>query len=176
MRNFILAGILAAVAIPAMPAIAQNGPDPQYQNRRDDDRRDERRDDRRDDRGRPDDRRGGPGDRGRGPSGPQSDFRRYDYNRPDPRYGNYQADRYYRQGNYGNRRLGNNDRIYRGRDNRYYCRRDDGTTGLIIGGLGGGVLGNIIAPGGSKTLGTILGGGAGALLGRSVDRNNVTCR
>ena len=79
---------------------------------------------------------------------------------------------------YQPRRLAANDRIYRGQDNRYYCRRNDGTTGLIIGGLAGGLLGNTIAPGGSKTLGTILGGGAGALLGRSIDRDgsNVSCR
>jgi uncharacterized protein YcfJ len=74
------------------------------------------------------------------------------------------------------RRLGRNDVIYRGSDNRYYCRRDDGTTGLIVGGITGGVLGNIITPGGSKTLGTILGAGAGALVGRAIDDGNVVCR
>jgi hypothetical protein len=73
------------------------------------------------------------------------------------------------------RRLAENDRIYRGEDGRYYCKRDDGTEGTIIGGLAGGVLGNIIAPGGSKTLGTILGAGAGALGGRAIDRNSVEC-
>lgn len=102
---------------------------------------------------------------------------RYSYNRPDPRYNGYYADNYYRGGtNYRPYRLSANDRIYRGRDNRYYCRRNDGTTGLIIGGLGGGLLGNVIAPGGSRTLGAILGGGLGAVLGNSIDRNNVTCR
>jgi hypothetical protein len=86
--------------------------------------------------------------------------------------------RYYRRDDrrYHLRRLGRNDVIYRGSDNRYYCRRDDGTTGLIVGGITGGVLGNIIAPGGSKTLGTILGAGAGALLGRAIDDGNVVCR
>jgi hypothetical protein len=103
--------------------------------------------------------------------------RNYSYNRPDPRYGGYYADNYYRGGgNYRPLRLGSNDRIYRGRDNRYYCRRSDGTTGLIIGGLTGGVLGNAIAPGGSRTLGTLLGGGIGALLGQSIDRNSIVCR
>jgi Ni/Co efflux regulator RcnB len=103
--------------------------------------------------------------------------RNYSWNRPDPRYGGYYADNYYRSGDYYRPRpLGVNDRIYRGRDNRYYCRRSDGTTGLVVGALGGGVLGNIIAPGGSKTLGSILGGGLGAVLGSSIDRNNVTCR
>jgi len=97
--------------------------------------------------------------------------------RPDRERGGYYADHYYRDGRYYKpRRLGAGDRIYRGRDGRYYCRRADGTTGLIIGGIAGGLLGNTIAPGGSKTLGTLLGGGAGALLGRSIDRDNVTCR
>ena len=77
---------------------------------------------------------------------------------------------------YAPRRLGRNDRIYRGSDNRYYCRRDDGTTGLIVGGIGGGVLGHVIAPGGSKTLGTILGVGIGALIGRAVDDGDIACR
>ena len=56
-----------------------------------------------------------------------------------------------------------NDRIYRGSDNLYYCEHDDGTTGLIVGAMAGGVLGNIIAPGSWKTVGTILGAGGGAL-------------
>lgn len=80
-------------------------------------------------------------------------------------------------GGYGDGRvLSDNDVIYRGDDGRYYCKRDDGTKGLIVGGLAGGVLGNIIAPGGSKTLGTILGAGAGALAGREIDRSGVRCR
>lgn len=90
----------------------------------------------------------------------------------------WDAARYYRQDNrrYRAQRMGYNDRVYRGSDNRYYCKRDDGTTGLIIGGVSGAVLGNIIAPGGWKTLGTIIGGGAGAVLGRQVDRGDVVCR
>lgn len=104
-------------------------------------------------------------------------YRSYDYNRPDPRYGAYYADRYYRDGSYYQPRyLSYNDRIYRGQDGRYYCRRADGTTGLIIGGLAGGVLGNVIAPGGSKTLGTVIGAVGGGLLGRALDRDRVTCR
>lgn len=79
----------------------------------------------------------------------------------------------YRRGNYRDRRLGRNDRIYRGRDGRAYCRRNDGTTGLVIGAVGGGVLANLI---GGGTLGTLAGAGGGALLGRSIDRGNVKCR
>lgn len=102
--------------------------------------------------------------------------RNYNWNRPDPRYNGYYANNYYRQGNYQPVQLGANDRIFRGQDNRYYCRRGDGTTGLIVGAIGGGVLGNAIAPGGSKTLGSILGGSLGAILGNSIGRGNVTCR
>ena len=106
-----------------------------------------------------------------------SEYGRYDYNRPDPRYGGYYADRYYRNDSrYRDYRLNRNDRIYRGQDGRYYCRRSDGTTGLIIGGIAGGVLGNVIAPGGSKTLGTIIGAIAGGAAGAAIDANNVTCR
>ncbi|EKU76386.1 MULTISPECIES: glycine zipper 2TM domain-containing protein [Sphingobium] len=73
------------------------------------------------------------------------------------------------------RHLGDNDQIYRDRDGRYYCKRDDGTTGTIVGAIAGGVLGNVIAPGGSKTLGTILGGAGGALAGRAIDKNDINC-
>jgi hypothetical protein len=104
-------------------------------------------------------------------------YRNYDYDRVDPRYGGYYADRYYRDGSYYQpRSLAYNDRVYRGQDGRYYCRRPDGTTGLIIGGLAGGALGNVLAPGGSKTLGTIIGAVGGGIAGRALDRDRVTCR
>ncbi|MCK8456660.1 MULTISPECIES: glycine zipper 2TM domain-containing protein [Sphingomonas] len=86
---------------------------------------------------------------------------------------NWDPSRSYQNGNYRERRLGRNDRIYRGKDGRAYCKRNDGTTGLVIGALGGGVLANLI---GGGTLGTLAGAGGGALLGRSVDRGNVKCR
>jgi hypothetical protein len=103
----------------------------------------------------------------------------YDYDRPDPAYGGYEADRYYRDDNrYRERRLSRNDRVYAGRDGRYYCRRDDGTTGLIIGGIAGGVLGTALRPGGSGLLGALIGGAGGAALGQAVDKDqdNVRCR
>ncbi len=106
----------------------------------------------------------------------RSGYAAYDYNRPDPRYGNYAPERYYRQGSYPEQRLSQNDRIYRGGDGRYYCRRNDGTTGLLIGALGGGVLGNAIAPRGSKTLGAVLGALGGGIGGRAIDRGGVSCR
>ena len=109
-------------------------------------------------------------------------YGRYDYDRPDPARGGYYADDYYRADRrYKERRLSNNDRVYRGRDNKYYCRRNDGSTGLIVGGIAGGVAGNVIAPGGSETLGTILGAVGGAVAGRAIersgnDKNDVRCR
>lgn len=104
-------------------------------------------------------------------------YRSYDYNRPDPRYSGYYADRYYRESaQYRERRLSQSDRIYRGQDGRYYCRRSDGTTGLIVGAIAGGALGNLIAPGRSETLGTVIGAIAGGLIGREVERDGVRCR
>ena len=101
----------------------------------------------------------------------------YDYDRPDPRYGGYYADNYYRNDRrYRERRMSDGDRIYRGRDNKYYCRRNDGSTGLIVGGIAGGVLGNVIADGRSETLGTVIGALGGAAVGREIDRSNVRCR
>ena len=90
----------------------------------------------------------------------------------------WDAARYYRRDDrrYRPRRLYRSDRIYRGSDNQYYCRRDDGTTGLVLGGIAGGALGHIIAPGGSRTLGAIIGAGAGALIGRAIDDGQIVCR
>ncbi len=100
----------------------------------------------------------------------------YDWNRPDRRYGTrYRPDRYYRSG-YEPIRVTRNTRIYRGYDDRYYCRRSDGTTGLIVGAALGGLLGNQLDRGGSNLLTTLIGGGAGALLGREIDRGGVSCR
>ena len=78
----------------------------------------------------------------------------------------------YRQPQY----IGSTTRVWRGDDNRYYCKRDDGTTGLIIGAAVGGLAGNEIAGRGDKTLGAILGAAGGAILGREIDRSNYRCR
>jgi hypothetical protein len=59
---------------------------------------------------------------------------------------------------------------WRGRDGRYRCRKPNGTTGLIVGGAAGAVIGHEIAGRGDRTLGAILGGAAGALIGREVER------
>jgi hypothetical protein len=104
------------------------------------------------------------------------DYDRRDYDRRDYR-GNYDRRIYSRDGRYLEpRRLGRNDRVWRGRDNRYYCRRDNGTTGLIVGGAAGALLGRSLDGSGDRLLGTLLGGAGGALLGREIDRGGVRCR
>ncbi|VWX58927.1 glycine zipper 2TM domain-containing protein [Sphingorhabdus sp. 109] len=77
---------------------------------------------------------------------------------------------------YEPRRLGRNDRIWRGKDGRYHCKRDNGTTGLIIGGAVGALVGRGIDTDGDRTVGTLLGAAGGALLGREIDRGELKCR
>ena len=61
---------------------------------------------------------------------------------------------------------------WRGRNGRYYCRRPNGTTGLIIGGAAGALIGRAVDSGGNHATGTIIGAVAGALAGREIERNN----
>lgn len=64
-----------------------------------------------------------------------------------------------------------NAQYYRGRSHtQTYCRRRSGTTGTVVGAVGGGLLGHSIAGG---TAGTLIGAGAGALLGRHVERHSL---
>lgn len=74
------------------------------------------------------------------------------------------------------RAIGYNDRMWRGDDGRYYCRRANGTTGLVIGGAVGALVGRELDGGRDRTVGTILGAAGGALLGREIDRGNLRCR
>ena len=99
--------------------------------------------------------------------------RRYD----DRRYRDYRAPRPYYMGydrNYG-QPVYRDTRVWRGRDGRYYCQRENGTTGLLVGAGVGALIGHEVAGRGDRTLGAILGGAAGALLGRSIDRSNTRC-
>ena len=186
MRRFILAAALAATAPVALtaPAVAQSPADQQrwdaaqsryqhetdiYQGERD-----------RYMRAREAYRRGGYGGgnygsgygyRGAPPPPPPPGDDRYE--------GGYDPSHYYRDGSgYQERQLAADDRVYRGSDGRYYCKRSDGTTGLIIGAAGGGVLGNVIDGGHSRAAGTLIGAALGALAGKAVDQNNsqVRCR
>ena len=51
-----------------------------------------------------------------------------------------------------------------------YCQRRSGTTGTIVGAVGGGLLGHAIVGG---TAGTLIGAGAGALGGRAIEKNSL---
>ncbi len=85
-------------------------------------------------------------------------------------------DRYYARdrGHYHGERVYRDTRVWRGRDGRVYCRKRDGTTGLIVGGALGAILGREIDTRGDRSLGTILGAAGGAILGRELDRGR--CR
>ncbi len=82
--------------------------------------------------------------------------------------------------------LANHDGYYESRyershrSDRYYDRRSysrcRGTTGTVIGGAGGALLGREIAGRGSRTTGTILGAAAGALLGREIHKSSCRSR
>jgi len=76
---------------------------------------------------------------------------------------------------YEPRRLTRRDRIWRDGD-RYYCRRDNGTTGLVIGAGVGALLGRMVDTRGDRTVGTLLGAIGGGLLGREIDRGELRCR
>ncbi|ALH80838.1 glycine zipper 2TM domain-containing protein [Sphingopyxis sp. J-6] len=73
-------------------------------------------------------------------------------------------------------RVNSNTRVWRGSDGRYRCKKDNGTTGLLIGGAVGGLAGHEIAGNGDKLLGTVLGAAGGALLGREIDKDKYRCR
>lgn len=62
-------------------------------------------------------------------------------------------------------------REWRGKDGRQYCRKSDGTTGLIVGGVGGALLGRTVDTRGDRTVGTLGGAALGALAGREVERS-----
>ena len=105
------------------------------------------------------------------------------YGRGGGRYGwkdgpDWEPSRYYRDDpNYEERRLSAQDEVYRGEDGRYYCRRSDGTTGLVIGAGVGALTGRAIDGGRNRATGTIVGGVLGALIGREVERSqDLRCR
>lgn len=85
----------------------------------------------------------------------------YDGHRDHDRYRDYRSD--YRRDYRRDHRRGH----YR---DRYYCRRGSGTTGLIVGGAAGALLGREVDRYGDRAPGTIIGGAAGALIGREIGR------
>lgn len=67
-------------------------------------------------------------------------------------------------------------REWRGRDGRRYCRKPNGTTGLVVGGVAGALVGRTIDTRGDRTVGTLLGAAAGAVAGREIERSGSRCR
>ncbi len=90
----------------------------------------------------------------------------------------WEPSRYYRDDpRYEERPLSSQDEVYRGNDGRYYCRRSDGTTGLVVGAGVGALTGRAIDGGRNRATGTIVGGVLGALIGREVERSSdMRCR
>lgn len=155
MRKAILAGVLAALAIPAAPALAFTGSAPAA----------------------PAVHQTALGSGVVSTLDTAQEYRERGRDRYDRRGGRYDNNRYDRQGRYRNpHRMTRNDRIWRGRDGRYYCKRDNGTTGLVIGAAVGGLAGHEIAGSGDRTLGAVIGAVGGGLLGRSIDRGDMKCR
>jgi len=117
--------------------------------------------------------RGGYGRGGYGDRGGYDDRYRWQGGSSD-----WDASRYYRDDpRYDERPLSSNDEVYRGSDGRYYCRRSDGTTGLVVGAGVGALIGRGIDGGRNRAGGTIVGGVLGALIGRTVEQNaDVRCR
>lgn len=101
------------------------------------------------------------------PWAPAHGRRSHERNENYDRGGDYQ--RQYRQ-------TDNGINYWRGDDGRYYCRRSNGTTGLLAGAVLGALLGRSIDRNGDRSTGTILGAAAGALLGREVERGQSRCR
>ncbi|WP_150293311.1 glycine zipper 2TM domain-containing protein [Sphingobium estronivorans] len=77
----------------------------------------------------------------------------------------HRHDREYGRDRYYDRRAYRDDRGYR-------CRKSGGTTGLLLGGVAGALLGRAVDTRGDRTTGTVIGAGAGALAGRAIDRNS----
>jgi hypothetical protein len=160
MRKLILSAALAAFALPAM---AQPGPPPRY-----DDRYDSRNDD-------------------RGAYDLDAAQRRFDaaqarfdrerdiYERERRAYEDARASYERDRERFASRAY--NGPTWRGEDGRTYCRRKDGTIGTIVGAAAGALLGNVIDGGRNRVVGTILGGGAGAVAGRAVEQSGTAdCR
>jgi len=84
--------------------------------------------------------------------------------------------RHHHQYNRDYRYTDNGIRYWRGNNGRYYCRKPNGTTGLLIGGVAGALIGRSIDTRGDRAVGTVLGAAAGALAGRAIDRGGARCR
>ena len=87
-------------------------------------------------------------------------------------HGRWQGDRNSREYH----RTDNGIRYWQGSDGRSYCRKPNGTTGLLIGGVAGALVGRTIDTRGDRTPGTLIGAVGGALIGREIERSAARCR
>ncbi len=81
-----------------------------------------------------------------------------------------------KHGHIAYRQTDNGIRYWQGEDGRYYCRRGDGTVGLLAGAAVGALLGRAVDTRGERTTGTILGAAAGAFIGNELARGPTRCR
>ena len=61
--------------------------------------------------------------------------------------------------------------VWRDSRGRYHCRRGNGTTGLLVGGGAGALVGRGIDGGRHRGAGTIIGAIAGAVIGSAVEQS-----
>ena len=54
-------------------------------------------------------------------------------------------------------------------------KRSSGTTGAVVGGIAGAVLGSQVAGRGARTEGAVIGGVGGAVVGNQIGRHSVKC-
>lgn len=154
MRTLVL---VAALAASALPGVAAAQPTPRYDDRYYDDRYDDRASADMD-----------AAQRRFDAAQARFDRERDVYERERQAYEDARA-RYERERD----RLAYSGPTWRGPDGQVYCRRKDGTTGTIIGGVAGALLGRAIDGGRRSAVGTILGGGAGALAGRAIEQGST---
>ena len=103
------------------------------------------------------------------PWAPAHGRRHHDRDRYEDRRGdNYESRRY--------RTTENGVRYWRGDDGRYYCKRGNGTIGLLAGAALGALLGRAVDTRGERVTGTVLGAAAGALIGNELVRGRTRCR
>ncbi len=72
--------------------------------------------------------------------------------------------------------VGEKDEVWKDENGQLRCKRKNGTTGLVIGAVVGGLFGNTVFGGDAKALGTILGAVGGGLLGRSIEKGEAKCQ
>jgi hypothetical protein len=103
------------------------------------------------------------------PWAPAHGRRDHDRDRYEDRRGDrYEGRRY--------RTTDNGVRYWRGDVGRYYCRRGDGTVGLLAGAALGALLGRAVDTRGERVTGTVLGAAAGALIGNELAKGRTRCR